>query len=311
MARLILSDQAWAYYSSAGDDEVTKHQNRSSYSRVWFKPRVLRAVGTVDPSSSLLDGALATSIPVYVSPAALAKLGHPDGELNLTRAAGSAGIIQGISANASMGLDEMLDARLPGQPVFYQLYVNKDRAVSERILDKIQARGVSAVMLTVDAAVMGNRERDMRAKGEVVETGAGTGGSTQGGGVAQAISGYIDPDLVSGWVRLETGDALTPDGRAGRTLPGSSTSAPFPSFSRGFRRWPMWKWPSSMAVRPSYSPTTAVGRSTMRLPPSTCSSRCARLAPSSSPRLKCTSMVVCAVAQTSSKPLRWVRRPLG
>ena len=176
---------------------MTKHQNRSSYSRVWFKPRVLRGVGTVDASSSLLGGTLATSIPVYVSPAALAKLGHPDGELNLTRAAGSAGIVQGISANASMGLEEMLDARLPGQPVFYQLYVNKDRAVSERILDKIQALGVSAVMLTVDAPVMGNRERDMRAKGEVVETGAGTGGSTQGGGVAQAISGYIDPDLVS------------------------------------------------------------------------------------------------------------------
>ena len=192
-----MTDQAWAYYSSAGDDEITKHQNRSSYSRIWFKPRILRSVGTVDASSSIIKGKFNTSLPVYISPAAMAKLGHPDGELNLTRAAGKAGIVQGISANASVSLDEMLDARADNQPVFYQLYVNKDRSASERILQKVQEKGVSAIMLTVDAPVMGNRERDMRAKGEVVETGGGAGGETQGGGVAQAISGYIDPDLVS------------------------------------------------------------------------------------------------------------------
>lgn len=127
----------------------------------------------------------------------MAKLGHPDGELNLTRAAGDAGIIQGISANASVSLDELLDARKEGQPIIYQLYVNKDRSASERILEKVQSRGVDAIMLTVDAAVMGKRERDMRAKGEVVETGGGSGGDTKGGGVAEAISGYIDPNLVS------------------------------------------------------------------------------------------------------------------
>lgn len=93
----------------------------------------------------------------------------------------------------------MLDVRQPGQPTFYQLYVNKDRAASERILKKIQDRGCTAVMLTVDAPVMGKREADMRAKGEVVETGGGQGGdpTTSGGGVAAAISGYIDPNLVS------------------------------------------------------------------------------------------------------------------
>ncbi|UZJ53407.1 hypothetical protein CBS101457_002727 [Exobasidium rhododendri] len=195
VAKTILSDQAWAYYSSAGDDEITKHQNRSSYSRIWFKPRILRSVGSVDASSSLITGKHNTSLPVYISPAAMAKLGHPEGELNLTRAAGKAGIVQGISANASISLDEMLDARLQGQPVFYQLYVNKDRSASEKILQKVQDKDVSAIMLTVDAPVMGNRERDMRAKGEEVETGGGAGGATKGGGVAQAISGYIDPDL--------------------------------------------------------------------------------------------------------------------
>lgn len=172
------------------------NENRNAYGRVWFKPRILRKVGTVDASAKLLGGAVDSALPIYISPAAMAKLGHPEGELNLTRAAGAHKIIQGVSANASVSLDEILAAREEGQPIIYQLYVNKDRAASERILQKIQDKGCQAVMLTVDAPVMGKRERDMRAKGEVVSTGGGSGGDTHGGGVAQAISGYIDPNLA-------------------------------------------------------------------------------------------------------------------
>lgn len=201
IAESILSDQAWAYYSSAADDEVTIAQNRASFQRIVFRPRILRAIGEVDSSVKLItskgDG-YTSSLPLYISPAAMAKLGHPDGELNLTRGAGKADIIQGISANASVGLDEMLNVRKEGQPVIYQLYVNKDRAASERILKKIEERGCSAVMLTVDAPVMGKRERDMRCKGEEVEMGVDHGKDVKakGGGVAQAISGYIDPNMT-------------------------------------------------------------------------------------------------------------------
>jgi len=76
--------------------------------------------------------------------------------------------------------------------------VNRDRSATERILEKVQKRGCNAILLTVDAPIMGHRERDMRSKGEKVETGGGVGGDTSsGGGVASAISGYIDADLVS------------------------------------------------------------------------------------------------------------------
>ncbi|EPQ31973.1 uncharacterized protein PFL1_00171 [Pseudozyma flocculosa PF-1] len=201
VARSILSDQAWAYYSSAGDDEITMAQNRAAFNRVWFRPRILRKIGSVDSSATLIktsdSAGFSSSLPVYISPAAMAKLGHPDGELNLTRGAGKAGIIQGISANASVGLDEMLDARREGQPTIYQLYVNKDRSASERILKKVESKGCNAVFLTVDAPVMGKRERDMRTKEEEVEMGMDHGKDVKaaGGGVAQAISGYIEPDL--------------------------------------------------------------------------------------------------------------------
>ncbi|PWN97630.1 hypothetical protein FA09DRAFT_330297 [Tilletiopsis washingtonensis] len=191
-----LSDQAWAYYSSAGDDEITKAANRAAYGRVYFRPRILRRVGEVDPTVPLLGAENGErTLPFYISPAAMAKLGHPDGELNLTRAAGQAGVVQGISANASVSLDEMLTARIAGQPLMYQLYVNRDRAASEKILRHVEASGVNAVMLTVDAPVMGKRERDMRCKGEVVSVGGGTGTSSEAKGVAQAISQYIDADL--------------------------------------------------------------------------------------------------------------------
>ncbi|KDN36878.1 hypothetical protein K437DRAFT_259987 [Tilletiaria anomala UBC 951] len=204
IAKDLLTEQAWAYYSSAGDDEITYYNNRQAFSRIWFRPRVLRKVGEVDTSTRILANtegaskskAINVTLPIYISPAAMAKLGHPDGELNLTRAAGANGIMQGISANASVGLDEMLDARQPGQPVFYQLYVNRDRAASERILHKIEEKGVNAVFLTVDAPVMGKREKDMRAKGEAVETGGGVCDKAgEGLGVAAAISGYIDPNV--------------------------------------------------------------------------------------------------------------------
>lgn len=101
VAKTILSDQAWAYYSSAGDDEVTCRENRQAFGRVFFKPRILRPVGQVDMTTSLVQGTVDAALPVYVSPAAMAKLGHADGELNLTRAAGLGGIVQGVSRCSS------------------------------------------------------------------------------------------------------------------------------------------------------------------------------------------------------------------
>lgn len=79
-----------------------KQQNRSSYSRIWFKPRILVPVGQVDYSTTVMTNTK-TSLPIYISPAAMAKLGHPDGELNLTRAAGQMGIVQGVGVSDHLG----------------------------------------------------------------------------------------------------------------------------------------------------------------------------------------------------------------
>lgn len=69
--------------------------NRAAYARVYFRPRILVPIGSVDPTTTLLGHE--NMLPFYISPAAMAKLGHPDGELNLTRAAGKNAILQGVS----------------------------------------------------------------------------------------------------------------------------------------------------------------------------------------------------------------------
>ena len=122
LAREILPPKTWAYYSSAADDEIAIRENHHAFQRVWFRPRVLRNVSKIDMSHEILG--VKTSLPIYISAMALGKLGHPDGELNLTRAAGKTDIIQMISTFASFTFDEIVDAAAPGQSLFSQLYVD-------------------------------------------------------------------------------------------------------------------------------------------------------------------------------------------
>ncbi|KAI0263843.1 glyoxylate dehydrogenase [Gloeopeniophorella convolvens] len=197
VARVVLPEKAWAYYSSASDDEITIRENRLAYQRVWFRPRVLRNVATVDWSTTILGQK--SSLPVYISATALGKLGHPDGELNLTRAAGKHGVIQMIATLASCSFDEIIDAGAPDQSFFVQLYVNRDREITRRYVQHAEKRGVKALFITVDAPQLGRREKDMRLK----LIGDDSGAKVQEGqkdvpkdqGVARAISAFIDPSL--------------------------------------------------------------------------------------------------------------------
>ncbi|TFL07022.1 FMN-dependent dehydrogenase-domain-containing protein [Pterulicium gracile] len=198
IGRQIMPEKAWAYYSSAADDEITNRENHAAYQRIWFRPRIMRNMTTVDFSSSILGQK--TSMPIYISATALGKLGHPDGELNLTRAAAKHGIIQMIPTLASCSFDEIVDAAQPGQTQFLQLYVNKDREITKRIVQHAEKRGVKGLFITVDAPQLGRREKDMRMKfdaesdpSEVSKSGSDKVDRSQG--AARAISSFIDPGL--------------------------------------------------------------------------------------------------------------------
>ncbi|KAI0089155.1 FMN-dependent dehydrogenase-domain-containing protein [Irpex rosettiformis] len=191
-AKTVLTKTAWAYYRSTGDDEYTYWENFESFKRFWFRPRVLHKISTISMSTNIFG--LESSLPIFIAPAALARLGHPDGEMNLTRAAGAEGIVQGISNNASCSVDEIMSVKRPNQNLIFQLYMNKDRNASEKLIRGLEGQGFKAIMLTVDAAVPGNREIDKRSKGFTVGPAHGKSG-TEGQGVALAISGYQDPDV--------------------------------------------------------------------------------------------------------------------
>ncbi|KAI0082168.1 hypothetical protein K474DRAFT_1694475 [Panus rudis PR-1116 ss-1] len=166
VARRVLSAKAWAYYSSSADDEIAHTENLRAFTRFFFHPRVMRAVADCDPSTKILG--FHSAIPVFVSGAALAKLGHPRGEANITEGCGRTNLIQMVSSNASLSYSEIANARVsPSQPLFFQLYKHKDKAIAEKRIREVESLGYKAIFLTVDAIVPGNRERDVRAGWEV------------------------------------------------------------------------------------------------------------------------------------------------
>jgi L-lactate dehydrogenase (cytochrome) len=162
VAKKILPYRALAYYSSAGDDSITHVENSRAFGRFFFHARVMKPVSQCDTSTTILG--YKSTIPVYISGAALARLGHPLGEVNLTRGAYKTGIIQMVSTNSSLSYAEISAARVsPDQPLFFQLYKHVDDGIAERRIREIEGLGYKAIFLTVDALVPGNRELDIRA----------------------------------------------------------------------------------------------------------------------------------------------------
>lgn len=122
----------------------------------------MRRLSNIDPSTKILG--FTSRIPVFVSGAALAKLGHPRGESNITEGCGRMSLIQMVSSNASLSYAEIAAARVsPDQPLFFQLYKHKDQALALKRIREVESLGYKAIFLTVDAIVAGNRERDVRA----------------------------------------------------------------------------------------------------------------------------------------------------
>ncbi|KAJ2905481.1 hypothetical protein MKZ38_005357 [Zalerion maritima] len=195
VAKGVMKKTAWGYYSSASDDEITLRENRSAYQRLWFRPRILVDVTNISLNTKMLS--TLTSMPFYVTATALGKLGHPEGEVVLTRAANMHGVIQMIPTLASCSFGEIVDAATDKQTQWFQLYVNKDREVTKKIVQHAEKRGCKALFITVDAPQLGRREKDMRSKfgGEGSSVQKDDDGVDRSQGAARAISSFIDPGL--------------------------------------------------------------------------------------------------------------------
>jgi 4-hydroxymandelate oxidase len=154
----ILAGAVWDYYSSGADDEVTLRENRAAFERISLNYRVLVDVRNRRLERTVLGQKL--SIPVIVAPTAFHGLAHPEGELATARAAEAVGTIMTLSTLSNTSVEAV--ARSTRAPLWFQLYVYKDRGATRALVDRVEAAGCRALVLTVDAPVLGRRERDMR-----------------------------------------------------------------------------------------------------------------------------------------------------
>jgi len=194
VARQTMKKEGWGYYSSGGDDEITLRENHAAFQRIWLRPRIMVDVSEVNTSTTMLG--TKTSLPLYITATALGRLADPEGEVVLTRAAAKENIIQMCPTLASNSLDEMVSARSRDQTQWYQLYVNKNRHLTEKIVKRAEAGGMKALFITVDAPALGRREKDMRNKfAATAPSEMKDGQVNRQQGTARAISTFIDPSL--------------------------------------------------------------------------------------------------------------------
>ncbi|KAI2467309.1 FMN-dependent dehydrogenase-domain-containing protein [Annulohypoxylon bovei var. microspora] len=165
-----LSPKAISYYVSATDDQITKAANGEIYRSILLRPRVFVDCTECSLETSLLGNRV--GLPIFVSPAAMARLAHPTGEAGIARACSSFGALQIISKNASMSPPAIVRAG-PAAVFAWQLYVLKDLAATERTLAQIRRiPQVRFIVLTLDAPFPGKREADERFKMAEVAGGA-------------------------------------------------------------------------------------------------------------------------------------------
>jgi 4-hydroxymandelate oxidase len=153
LARRRLSQMAYDYVRSGGGDEITMRENRLAFERLRLSPNVLQDVSQLDTRISLFGAEL--QHPILLAPIAYHRLYHPEGELGTARGASAAGAAFIISSFTTISIDDI--AKNTQQPIWFQLYVQRDRAFTKAMVERAVAAGCKAVCLTVDTPVLGCR----------------------------------------------------------------------------------------------------------------------------------------------------------
>ncbi len=158
MARRRLPGGVFDYIDGAAEDERTLAANQAAFAATTFRPRVLRGVEQVAVESCLLGRPLA--YPLVLAPTGFTRIADPQGELAVARAAARAGLPYTLSTLSTRSIEEVRavsDGRL-----WFQVYAWRDRGLVKEMIDRAGAADYEALVLTVDTAVLGRRERDVR-----------------------------------------------------------------------------------------------------------------------------------------------------
>ena len=157
-ARRRLPGPIFNYIDGAADDETTYRRNTEAFESCDLVPNVLRGVGDIDLSVTVMGQKLA--MPLYCSPTALQRLFHHQGERAVAAAASKYGTLFGVSSLGTVSLEEV--RKKHKTPQAYQFYFHKDRGLNRAMMTRAKDAGVDVMMLTVDSITGGNRERDLR-----------------------------------------------------------------------------------------------------------------------------------------------------
>ncbi|MFL5952866.1 MAG: alpha-hydroxy acid oxidase [Gaiellaceae bacterium] len=172
-----LEPGAHGYYAGGAGDELTLRDNVEAFRRWQLRPRMLVDVDACTTTTTVLEQEI--SMPLIVAPVAFQRVAHPDGELGMARAAKSAGTIMCLS---TLTTTTPADVASVGGPRWFQLYVFRDDGVTRELIAQARDGGFGALVLTIDAPVRGNRERDARSAFAIPEdvqiAAFGTGGLT-------------------------------------------------------------------------------------------------------------------------------------
>ncbi|HEX6777977.1 MAG TPA: alpha-hydroxy acid oxidase [Ktedonobacterales bacterium] len=157
LARAQMTPAVWDTYAQGSEDEITLRANRSAYAAVRLRPSTLVDVRSCDTSTTVLSAPI--RLPVMIAPMSVHQLAHPDGELATARAARAAGSLLVEATLSSLSL-EAIAAAVPGSLLWFQLYIYRDHELTRRLLKRVESAGYRAIVLTVDAPYVANRERD-------------------------------------------------------------------------------------------------------------------------------------------------------
>ena len=154
-----MSGMARALVKGGAADEITVRWNREAFERIALNPRVLVDVSRIDTHVTLLGETL--PFPILLAPTAFHKMIHPQGELETARGAARSNSLYVISSASNTRVAEI--AKLSSGPLWFQMYVQSDRGFVKDVVHEVEAAGVRALMVTVDAPVVGPRYRQIRA----------------------------------------------------------------------------------------------------------------------------------------------------
>ncbi len=181
---------AWDRIEGGAADEITLRWNREAYQKIRLKPRVLVDVSRIDTRVKLFG--LELPFPIILAPTGGQGLIVPDGDLETARGAGAAKALLAISSSASKRVEEV--ARAATGPVWFQLYIQRDREFTRDLVQRAEAAGCRALCVTVDSPTFGMRNREARSRGELPDR------------ELPNLKGkdYLDPSLTwkdIGWLR--------------------------------------------------------------------------------------------------------------